>query len=107
MFSFGMSSSIDTDKAHLRSLCGLSTKLKTTALGTYYYDFEELPQEISIYPVDFKLKDKIKTYLDKWNSEDTITLSNGVNLKAEDRDELTYEDTISLIVMVIFYLFIK
>ena len=60
---------------------------------------------MSIYPVDFTKKDKVNDYLDQWNKDVEITLYDGTAqekvLSLNDRDELTYTDTISLIITVI------
>ncbi len=87
---------------HFRSLCGL--KIVETADENNVIiarDYKKLPDKMSIYPVNFETKNQVNKYLDKWNSDETITLSNGTTLKASDRDELTYTDTISIIINVI------
>ena len=60
---------------------------------------------MSIYPVDFNKKEKVNDYLDQWNKDVDITLYDGSaqekTLHRSDRDELTYTDTISLIINVI------
>ena len=60
---------------------------------------------MSIYPVNFATKEKVNEYLDDWNKDVDIVLYKGTSqqktLHAEDRDELTYTDTISLIINVI------
>ena len=88
---------------HFRSLCGLKINAhlnQETNVTTYTYD--KLPEKMSIYPVDFNNKDKVNEYLDQWNKDVEITLWEGTNkqttLKLSDRDELTYTDTISLII---------
>ena len=69
------------------------------------YSYDKLPVEMSIYPVDFNTKTKVNEYLDQWNKDVEITLYDGTPqekvLKLADRDELTYTDTISLIINVI------
>ena len=69
------------------------------------FTYEKLPETMSIYPVDFKTKDKVNKYLDDWNKDVSITLYDGTTqekvLKPGTRDELTYTDTISLIINVI------
>ena len=91
---------------HFRSLCGLkiiSNTDETTKETTYTY--EALPETMSIYPVDFNYKNKVNDYLDTWNSDQDIVLYDGTAqekvLHKADRDELTYTDTISLIINVI------
>ena len=91
---------------HFRSLCGLKIVEETNESGAVTSTtFEKLPESISIYPIDFKLKNKVNDYLDQWNKNVDITLYEGTaqekTLKLSDRDELTYTDTISLIIGVI------
>ena len=89
----------------LRSLCGLKFNSQTDEADNVTYTYEELPETISIYPVNFEMKDKVTDYLDKWNSSEDIVLYEGTaqekTLKEDERDELTYIDTISLIINVI------
>ena len=102
MLSIRGTSNLDLDKAYLRSLSGLASKEAYT-IGNYsVYKFEELPKSIDIYPKDFKLKKSVVKYLKEWNEEKDITLpvSDKV-LKAEDRQELNYTDTVEIIVNVI------
>ena len=94
---------------HFRSLCGLkivehqTTNDDGTITSTYTY--EKLPETMSIYPINFAMKDKVNEYLDEWNKDVDIVLYEGTShqkvLKAGTRDELTYTDTISLIINVI------
>ncbi len=91
---------------HFRSLCGLKiVENANESEGTTTYSYEKLPDKMSIYPVDFKTKDKVNKYLDEWNKDVSITLYDGTAqekiLRPADRDELTYTDTISLIINVI------
>ena len=91
-FSFlGQSSnSVDGEKEHLRCISGLKIiEIVDEDTGKVIdYDTDLLPQAISIYPQNFEQKDKVTAYLDEWN-------------KNEDHTELTYSDTISMIVAVI------
>ena len=91
------------NETHFRSLCGLKQVVsaydendRPTA-----YEYKELPEKMSIYPVNFKFKDKVTDYLDQWNKKVDITFNDGSVLKFDERDELTYTDTISLIIGVI------
>ena len=59
-----------------------------------------LPQTISIYPVDFELKDGVTAYLNRWNEEGDITV-NGTVLSAQDRTQITYTDNLSVIIAMI------
>lgn len=94
------------NSTHFRSLCGLkinSSFNNETNETTYSYD--KLPESMSIYPIDFNRKNKVNDYLDQWNKDVEITLYDGTSqekvLSLNDRDELTYTDTISMIVNVI------
>lgn len=65
----------------------------------------KLPNNISIYPVDFKLKDNVTKYLDKWNQKDAdgnkskLTVGN-LTISA-DRSDVTYTDNLSIIIAMI------
>ena len=57
----------------------------------------EIATSISVYPVDFDRKDDVTAYLDRWNGDGDIVL-NGRVLTAEDRQNITYTDTLALII---------
>ncbi len=61
----------------------------------------DLANSISIYPADFEMKDKVTEYLDKWNDENQIISVNGTNMTFEDRSEIVYTDTLSIIISMI------
>ena len=90
---------------HFRSLCGLKIVENLNDDGTSSFTYEKLPETMSIYPVNFATKDKVNQYLDEWNKDVKITIYDGTakekTLNAGSRDELTYTDTISLIITVI------
>ncbi len=52
--------------------------------------------DISIYPRDFTMKDKVVAYLDKWNDDGDIIVGDKTLSKA-DREEIKYTDNLSLI----------
>ncbi len=52
---------------------------------------------ILIYPNDFETKDLVTDYLDKWNEGGVITVG-GEEIKAEDRKDVQYTDTLELII---------
>ena len=60
----------------------------------------KLPSSIAIYPVDFDLKEKVLAYLDDWNDKEIITV-NGVEILKENRSEITYTDTLSIIIAMV------
>ena len=97
MFSItGRSNNLDIDKAYLRSLSGIAVKSTTTG-----YAFDNVPQTIQVYPKDFSCKKQITKYLDTWNNEGPLTIPNGKTLEKDDRHELSYTDTIEIIINVI------
>lgn len=106
--SFMGSNNISLDMTHLRSLAGIKTNLAYTE-GSDQIDkekttFSSLPQSINIYPESFEAKDLVTSHLDKWNDEGSLPVEiNGeiVNVAKENRPELTYTDTIELIVALI------
>ena len=95
--ALGTSGADATNKVYLRSLSGLKTIQDDE---TKEYSFDLLPQSVSIYPKDFEAKDKVTKHLDRWNSDETLTI-NGVEVKATDREQITYTDTVALIISVI------
>ncbi len=105
LFMGGSMNYYDADTTALRSFAGLKTiELYNDANDENKitgYDFKEYPVEISIYPTSFEAKDNITQYLDKWNQEDLDINVDNQNLKYEDRTEITYSDTIGMIIGVI------
>ena len=57
-----------------------------------------LPSSISVYPTNFEQKDFVNAYLDRWNEEVDITLSDGTVLTFEERSEIKYTDTLGLVI---------
>ena len=100
MLSIMETSNLTLDRGYLRSLSGLAAKEKEVINNITTYEFLELPRSIAIYPKDFKQKDKVTSYLKEWNKEQDIVLSEKT-LHYEDRKELTYTDTVAIIVSVI------
>ena len=106
LFSISGTTNEEVDKVYLRSVSGLSTKFIEDDDGNYIETvYNRLPEEIDFYPQNFKNKDKITKYLDRWNSEETITVtySDGMtaDLESKNRKDITYTDTVSLIISVI------
>ena len=88
---------------YLRSLCGYKACLDE---DTKTYEFNKLPQEISLYPSSFSDKDKVTNYLNKWNEDGDISITlpgetEPTVLHKTDRKDLTYTDTVQLIVTLI------
>ncbi len=89
----------NTDAAYLRSLSGLKT-ISEKGVNR----FEKLPQSIQIYPKSFASKKQVTKHLDKWNSDETLTIKVGtetVTKTREQRHDLTYNDPVGLIVTII------
>ena len=100
----GSNKMLNTEKEHLRAMCGL--KINEHVVDELdpeknTYDTSLLPEGISIYPKNFDSKDQVTSYLDKWNKTGDLVLKDGSVVHEEDRNELTYTDTISLIIEVI------
>jgi len=60
----------------------------------------DIPNVISIYPLDFERKYLVTDYLDEWNSKNDITV-NGVTYTADERNEIKYTDAIALVISII------
>ncbi len=61
---------------------------------------ETVANSVTIYPNDFESKDYVTEYLDRWNSDETITVG-GVEIPRADRQDIKYTDTLELIINVI------
>ena len=106
LFSISGTTNTEIDKVYLRSVSGLSTKVEENDKGEITnVIFERLPEQIDLYPQNFKNKDKITNYLDNWNSDNDfeVTYKDGTKemTYAKERKEITYTDTVSLIISVI------
>ena len=106
LFSISGTTNSEIDKVYLRSISGLATKIEEDDDGNITSKtFEQLPEVISIYPRSFKTKDKITKHLDRWNTDEDfeITKEDGtvVTSYGKQRKEITYTDTVSLIISLI------
>lgn len=95
--AFGGLTSSSTNQVYMRALSGLKTSYDTE---TYSATYDALPEEIEIYPTDFNSKDHITKYLDRWNTDEVINL-NGREIKPDDRSDISYTDTVAMIINVI------
>ena len=59
-----------------------------------------IPNVISVYPKNFNLKDKVTNYLDAWNSDSVVTVD-GVEISADNREDIVYTDAVGLIINMI------
>ena len=100
------------NETHFRSISGLKQleipvidPVSEEQIDVNFEYRDNLPVKMSIYPVNFQYKNKVNDYLDQWNEKVNITLYDGTPeekvLSFEDRMELTYTDTISMIISVI------
>ena len=99
---------VSVDSTHLRSISGLKANLAyyegSEEIDAENTTFSKIPQSISIYPSSFEAKDKVTSHLDKWNDDGPLPVEKNGEVRyvdKTDRHELTYTDTISLIVSVI------
>ena len=60
----------------------------------------ELANKVTIYPISFDDKDLVTGYLDKWNEDGPLTV-NGIELPADSRKDVTYTDTLELVINLI------
>ena len=79
---------------------------QTTSLGAIYtlslrsLGGVSVPSSVYIYPQNFDMKDKVTEYLDEWNGDIDLNV-NGVTLNADSRADITYTDTLELIIELI------
>ena len=96
---------MEKNSSHLRALSGYKAQVINNDDGEFEdVEFKYLPKDIVIYPKSFDGKDQITDYLDTWNSDAVLNLDDGSGARdytKAQRDDLTYTDTISLIVSVI------
>ena len=59
------------------------------------------PSTINIYPNSFDEKGMVTSYLDKWNSEEDLTLSDNSVILAADRNKVTYTDNVGVIISMV------
>ena len=66
-----------------------------------YLGGNDLATNIQIYPISFAEKALVTEYLEQWNDKDVTITVNGVELKGEDRVDITHTDTLELIINMI------
>ena len=97
------SDNLKTDKLHMRSLAGLKINDITDEEDTSKiigHEIIDVPQTIGFYPKNFETKDQITRHLDRWNKNVTINIG-GEPVPKSEREDITYNDTISVIVDVV------
>ena len=60
-----------------------------------------LANSIKIYPISFDDKNLVTQYLEQWNNENISLTVNGVEITGDKRQEVTYTDTLELIINMI------
>lgn len=84
------------------SSSGTSASLNKTATVTSRdLGGNDIPGTIKIYPHSFKDKNLVTDYLDQWQSDNDITLSNGKTLAKADREQIKYTDNMAVIISII------
>ncbi len=78
----------------------ISSNLPTYSLTLNNAGGTKIANEISIYSSDFESKDLALAYLDKWNEEGDIIV-NGKTITYDERTDVKYSDTLSLIISLI------
>ena len=61
----------------------------------------KVPNGVSIYPISFDDKYLVTAYLDQWNDKELDLTVDGKTLTADDREDVTYTDTLEIIVFMI------
>lgn len=81
------------------SIFGMSMTSSLKTLSLRNLGGVDIANSISIYPVDFNMKDGVTEYLDRWNDDNVkITLNDGTVLYGGDREDIKYSDTIGIII---------
>ncbi len=84
----------------LSMFTGSSGSMVSTTLTLNAVGGNKLPSGISFYPKSFDDKYLVTDYLDKWNSDDILTV-NGKEIKSEDRKSITYQDNLQVVISMI------
>lgn len=84
----------------LSQMAGGDNSLTVATLTQNHTGGRDIPTKISFYPNSFATKNLVTDYLNRWNSKDTLTV-NGVELAAEDRQEITYTDNLQVVISMI------
>ena len=79
---------------------GSSSSMVSSTLSANDVGANKIPYRISFYPKSFEKKYLVTDYLDKWNSDDTITV-NGKDIKKSDREDIDYSDNLQIVISMI------
>jgi putative ABC transport system permease protein len=92
---------------------GSSTNSNMYNISSSALGLQQTPTSVHIYPTNFSYKDKVTSYLDKWNEEETVTVNDfnsfyeatGVTREVtpdtENNGEVQYTDSVGLIISLI------
>ncbi len=70
---------------------------ETVTLTLRHLGGVSVANDVSIYPKDFNMKDKVVAYLDKWNEDGDLVVGDKTLTKEERKNEIKYTDNLSLI----------
>lgn len=84
----------------MSSMMGGASSTSVYTLSKRNLGGNSLPSTIRVYPKDFETKEEVLNYMNRWNSEEDLTI-NGVVVKAADREEITLTDSLSIIMNMI------
>lgn len=116
MLGFTTTTNLETNRKYLRSVSGVSSRKNSAGIydvtvGKKTMTDEQLekvvkaqmPETISIYPKDFNAKNKITDEIKYWNNNDNIVEVeiDGVIKQVKNRKEISYTDTVELIINII------
>ena len=85
----------------ISSMMPMSQSSGTVSLTLRHLGGETVANEISIYPMDFNMKDKVVEYLDKWNEEGDVVVADQTLTKEDRGEEIKYTDSLSLIMSMV------
>ena len=88
--------STTASKTTYRSVSGSTEEKYVRALGG-----NAVPNGVSIYPISFEDKYLVTAYLDQWNDKELDLTVNGTVLTGDDRQEVTYTDTLEIVIFMI------
>ena len=92
---------------------GTSTNSNMYNISSSALGLQQTPTSIYVYPTDFSYKDKVTSYLDKWNEEEKVTVNEynsfyeatgetrEVTPDTENNGEVQYTDSVGLIISLI------
>ena len=82
---------------------GLTTgDMRTGTLTKRALGGDSMPNSFTIYPKSFEDMNLVTGYLDHWNGDEDITLADGRVVAAASREDVTYTDTLSLIMTLVY-----